>query len=65
MLFRAKYHQRLSAFGIESLICLNSVGGYYTEHRLAYGQEAGKDQDRCCTYRTFHGTCEHAYHPWH
>lgn len=49
MLFRAKYHQHLPAYSIESLICLNSVGGYYTERCLAYGKEAGKDEDRHVT----------------
>jgi hypothetical protein len=42
MLFRTVYHQRLSACSIESLICLNSLGGHCTEHHLAYEEQASQ-----------------------
>jgi hypothetical protein len=43
MLSWAKYHLRLPTYSsVESLIRLNSVGGYYTEHRLAYEEQASQ-----------------------
>lgn len=46
MLFGAIYHQRLSACSIESLICLNSLGGHCTEHHLAYKKQASQGYSR-------------------
>lgn len=47
--FQGQIPLTLSACSVESLICLNSVGGYYTERRgrtskLRVNEEAGKEQ---------------------